>query len=514
MANPNYYYHGYLVMFSCAVLLTAQIGASDGAGSLLGGKKLIVGVPKKVSFIQFVDVQLNPLNKSQLVNVTGYSIDIFLAAVAYLQRSNYNISFEFSAFVDKNGNTIGGYDALIRQVNEGKYDAAVADLTIVANRSNYVDFTLPYAQSDVRMLVKLRNDPRLNMWTFVQPFSWDMWLCIVVVSVFTGGIILFMEHNVQEDSMLKNSPIRKQLSGVSILWLPVVQAVFPERGSLAKNCSKFVLVMWLILVFILMQSYTACLSSILTVHQLQSHYPSEDDIITDPSIFVGCHYGSFINGLLVDSLSIDSSRVKEYSSIKQYKEALEKGSRRGGVDAIFDEVPYIKVFLAKYGSNYAMVGPRHRNAGFGFAFCKNSTLTSYFSQAILNVSESKEMDCIEDRYFNTCEDDGISSSSSDVDSPSLTAYSFAGLFVVFGILSLLALLISEHHFWRRHVMLMKMHSQKFLSWSSTRTNTSEEGSRTRINVDDDGEGSVNRENIRLSGDGEYNYVKILVASLP
>ncbi|XP_054821055.1 glutamate receptor 2.9-like isoform X2 [Prosopis cineraria] len=323
-----------------------------------------------------------------------------------------------------------------------------------------------------------------------------------------------MEHNVQEDSTIENSPIRKQLSGVSILWLPIMQAVFLERELLARNCSRFVLVMWLILVSILMQSYSACLSSILMVNQLQSHYPSEDDIITNPKIYIGCHYGSFISSLLVDSLTVDSSRVKEYPGIKQYKEALDKGSQRGGVNAIFDEVPYIKVFLAKYGSNYAMVGPRHRTAGFGFAFRKDSTITSYFSQAILNISQSKEMDYIEDRYFNTRDDDGISSSlSSNDDSSSLTAYSFAGLFVVFGILSLLALLISEHRFWRRHVMLMKMYSKKFLSRSSTRTNNmSEEGSRTRRN-DEDGEGSMNRENIG-SGDGEYKHEKKLVASIP
>lgn len=108
------------MIFFCVVLLTVQIGGSDDAGSLLGGKKLIIGVPKKVKFVQFVDTQLNPLNKTQLVNVTGYSIDVFLATIAYLQRSNYNISYEFSAFVDQNGVTIGGYDALVHQVNQGK----------------------------------------------------------------------------------------------------------------------------------------------------------------------------------------------------------------------------------------------------------------------------------------------------------------------------------------------------------------------------------------------------------
>ncbi|KAI9117325.1 hypothetical protein K1719_011491 [Acacia pycnantha] len=442
MAKPDHYYHSYLITIYCVVvLLTAQIRGSDDEASLLGGKKLIIGVPKKVTFIQFVDTQLNPLNNTQLVNVTGYSIDVFLATIAYLQRSNYNISFEFCASVDNNGNTTWGYDGLVYQVHQGKYDAAVADLTIVANRSNFVDFTLPYAQSDVRMLVKVRH----------------------------GAVILFMERNVnnKEDSTLKKSPIKKQFSGISILWFPIVQAVFPERESLAKNCS----------------STSAPIS--------------------------------------LPYLKVDRSRLKDYVGIKQYKEALDKGSRNGGVDAIFDEVPYIKVFLKECGSNYAMVGPRHRTGGFGFAFSKNSTLTSHFSQAILNVTESNEMNEIEERYFKGHEDeDGISTPTTlDDDSDSLTTYSFAGLFVVFGILSLLALLVSEHRIWRRQFMLMNMSSKKFLRCrSSPVTNMSEQGSTTRRrNVDDDdddGEGSRSRENIGSGRHAEYNHVRILVASLP
>lgn len=136
---------------------------------------------------------------------------------------------------------------------------------------------------------------------------------------------------------------------------------------MAKNCSRFVLMMWLILVFVLMQSYTACLSSILTVHQLQPQYLSENDVIEDSNINIGHKTGSFVRDLLVNRLTVNGSRVYSYSCIKEYKEALDKGSRKGGVDAIFDEDPYFKVFLKHYGSkNYAVVRTRHHAGGFGF----------------------------------------------------------------------------------------------------------------------------------------------------
>ncbi|KAF7806605.1 glutamate receptor 2.9-like [Senna tora] len=437
--NPNYYYnyYGYLIIISCLVLFSGfEFGASDDSVSLLGGKKLIIGVPKKSGFTQFVDAQTNPSNKTQSVKVTGYSIDVFNATLAYLSLY-HTISYEFRAFVNDDGSRAGDYNQLLYQIYQKKYDAVVGDVTIVANRSNYVDFTLPYAESGVKMLVKVGHDRHLRMWIFLAPFSWDLWLSIIIFCIFIGVIIHFMERNVnnkEDDEGVENSSRREQLTRVSILWLPLAQVVLPERESVVKNCSRFVLVLWLILACILMQSYTASLSSILTINQLQPNYPNANDLRKDPGIIVGYQDGSFVKELLGDPnrLGFEKSRLKNYSGIDEYKDALDKGSRKGGADAIFDEVPYIKVFLKRYGSkNYAMVGPRYRTDGFGFAFAKDSNLTSYFSRAILNVTEGEEIEEIEERYFGTSDDDELqdqysTSSSDDTTGPSLTSHSFAG----------------------------------------------------------------------------------------
>ncbi|KAK4257634.1 hypothetical protein QN277_007197 [Acacia crassicarpa] len=479
MVNSNYHFYGYkyvaMIIFA-VLLLIAQFGAGDDGA--LGGKKFIIGLPKTSGFTQFVDLQLNSSNKSQVLKATGYSIEVFESAISYLKSLGQNISYEYRAFVDEDGNSAGDYNELIYQIYEGKYDAVVGDVAIVANRSNYADFALPYATSNVEMLVRVRKDPRLNVWIFVQPFTWDLWLSIVIFSISIGGIILLMEHATEEESTLENSPSGKQLSKFSILWFPLMQAVLPERESVSKACSRFVLVLWLLLACVLMQSYTASLSSILTVHQLLPTYPSENDVINNPNINIGYSDGSFLRGLFVDDLKIDSRRLKNYSNVKEYKEALDKGSRRGGVDAIFSEVVFFKIFLEQYGSNnYALVRTRHRDAGYGFAFSKGSNLTSYFSRAILNVSEGEEMDRIERKYFGSNYDikgqDLSSDASSDNNnaSASLTAYSFAGLFMVIGVLSLLALLVSQSRVWKKPVKVARTCSQQLLSQGFKRTSS-------------------------------------------
>ncbi|XP_028786846.1 uncharacterized protein LOC114742799 [Neltuma alba] len=103
------------------------------------------------------------------------------------------------------------------------------------------------------------------------------------------------------------------------------------------------------------------------------------------------------------------------------------------------------------------------------------------------------MDGIEERYFGSSDDDGNKdqSNSSSNASPSLTAYSFAGLFMVIGTFSLLALAVSENHIWRKPVMLAKTYSQQFLSPNSTRINPLEETSTRNV----DNECSADTKNI-------------------
>lgn len=131
--------------------------------------------------------------------------------------------------------------------------------------------------------------------------------------------------------------------------------------KVVNNLSRFVVIVWVFVVLVLTSSYTASLTSMLTVQQLQ---PSIYDLIKNGE-YVGYHSGSFIPGLLMD-LKFDSSKFRNYSTYEEYNEALSRGSRNGGVAAIVDELPYIRPFLAKHCSKYAIVGPTYKAAGFGF----------------------------------------------------------------------------------------------------------------------------------------------------
>ncbi|XP_027333832.1 glutamate receptor 2.8-like [Abrus precatorius] len=442
-------------MFFLLVLLQVQTGSGSNATSM-GVIKLRVGVPKTDGFPEFVNVVWDSHEKKY--NVSGFCMDVFNAVVNLLP---FKVSLDVEPYAIESSESAGTYDSLVQQIPT-KYDVVVGDVTIVANRSKYVDFTLPYTESGVTMLVSVQHGRHQTMWIFVRPFSWDLWLSIILISTFIGVVILIMERNVNALPDQEGSPNRRTLSAVTILWFPISQAILPERQVVAKNCSRFVLMVWLLLAFVLMQSYTANLTSILTLDQLRPSFLNVNDLIKG-GYYVGYQTGSFVYDLLVQQLKFNPSKLRAYSNISDYHHALKIGSQGGGVAAIFDEVPCLKVYLRKFGSDYIMTGPTYRTDGFGFAFPLNSNLTAHFSRAILNVTESDLMNKIEQKYFGTNDIGGQDESTQMSSStPSLTIHSFAGLFVITSIATLLTLLVSETVIWQRPILMAKAYSQKIL----------------------------------------------------
>ncbi|KAL4296234.1 hypothetical protein GQ457_12G025150 [Hibiscus cannabinus] len=390
------------------------------------GRKWIIGVPSKAGFKEFVNIQSE--DKEGNGDEPGFTIEVFKAVWKSLDLPSNGYEF-----VTKDGT----YDELCCKVKAKEIDAAVGDVSIVASRSNCVDFTLPYLESGVAMLIKVGNDGPKDVWIFLKPLSWDLWLVIIGIGIFIGIVVRVLEP--RENTEFNGSP-RNQLS--KILIFPCLSVAIPQRDMAATNCSRLVLVVWIFLAFILMQSYTANLSSILTVNQLQATIPSIRELRN-------CHVGyqnlSFVKGFLINQFGFKESMLKPYGSADDYQEALSKGPDNGGVSVIFDEIPYIRLFLAQYTTGYMMVGPTYRTDGLGFALPIGSPLVANFSRAILNFTQGKYMTPIEKKYFGIVsidlDDTGVISSAS----PSLTSRSFAGLFIIIVIIVFLALLSSENH---------------------------------------------------------------------
>ena len=104
--------------------------------------------------------------------------------------------------------------------NIQKFDAVVGDTTINANRTSYVDFTLPYSDSGVSMVVKIKDNEK-NIWIFLKPLSWDLWLTTGGAFIFTGFVVWIFEHRTNTEF---RGPPNQQLG--TIFWFSFSTLVF------------------------------------------------------------------------------------------------------------------------------------------------------------------------------------------------------------------------------------------------------------------------------------------------
>jgi len=121
-----------------------------------------------------------------------------------------------------------------------------------------------------------------------------------------------------------------------------------------------VLVIWLFVVLIIQSSYTASLTSFLTVQQLSSPIKGIDSLITSTAP-IGYQVGSFAENYLNEELNIPRSRLKRLYSPEDYADALEKGR----VAAVIDERPYVDMFLSKR-CQFRVAGQEFTKGGWGF----------------------------------------------------------------------------------------------------------------------------------------------------
>ncbi|XP_024164144.1 glutamate receptor 2.8 [Rosa chinensis] len=370
-------------------------------------KKLRVGVPVKDSLTEFVKITKDPNTKTTAV--TGFCIDVFNAALELLP---YALPYEFIPYENSNGSMAGTYDDLVYQ----KFDAVVGDTTIRANRSLYVDFTMPYSESDVGMVVPISDSKSKNAWIFMQPLTWGLWL--------------------------------------TTLWEKVV-----------SNSARFVITVWVFVMLIVTQSYTANLSSLLTVQQPQPTVTELNDLLRNGDN-VGYSKNSFVREVLIEKGF--KNRVKEIKLMEDGDKELTKGTAKGGIAAFVGDTPALEFFLAKYCSKYIMVGPISKTNGFAFVFPKGSPLVADMSSAILNVTEGKKIMKIEANWIKK-ESNCQGSSSSNISGPnSLGLNSFWGLFLVAGIVSVFSLIIFFTSFIYKHKHVLMSPDSTASTWRRIR----------------------------------------------
>ncbi|XP_022981889.1 glutamate receptor 2.8-like isoform X2 [Cucurbita maxima] len=303
--------------------------------------ELRIGVPTSPMFKQYVNVEGDQTGNNLSFN--GLAIDLFKATLDHL---HFPLPHEFFAYN-------GTYDDLVKKIYLKEFDAAVGDIAIVSTRYEHAEFTHPYTEAGLVMIVPTTKNRKRN-------------------------------HGPEPEGSMFNH-------AGTILYSSFTTLFSLHGNRLHSNLSRMTMMVWLFVALVITQIYTANLTSMLTIQKLE---PTISDIETlhRMNAFVGYGRGSFVKGYLEQVLHFPTETIRNYSTHEGLADAL----RNQEIAATFLEVPFAKLFLARYCREFKIAGPTYKVGGFGFAFPRGSLLLPYIDEALLKVSETGKYRELED----------------------------------------------------------------------------------------------------------------------
>ena len=108
--------------------------------------------------------------------------------------------------------------------NQQNFDAVVGDITILYSRSLIIDYTLPFMESGVSVIVPIEGHNIENAWFFLKPLTWDLWVSSLLFFVFIGFVVWVLEHRINGDF---RGPASHQAG--TIFWFSFSTMVFAQR---------------------------------------------------------------------------------------------------------------------------------------------------------------------------------------------------------------------------------------------------------------------------------------------
>ncbi|KAG4993717.1 hypothetical protein JHK86_030544 [Glycine max] len=392
------------------------------------GRLLKIGVPKGVSYKEFVS-QIEGTDTFE-----GFCIDVFLAAVSLL---SYAVPYKFVPYGEGKNNP--SMTELVRLITTGEFDGAVGDIAITTERTRMVDFTQPYIESGLVVVAPVRKEES-NALAFLAPFTPKMWCVTAIFFILVGAVVWILEHRVNDEF---RGPPKKQV--VTVLWFSFSTMFFSHRENTVSALGRFVLIIWLFVVLIINSSYTASLTSILTVQQLYSPIKGIESLVIGKEP-IGYTQGSFARNYLVHEIGINESRLVPLTTTEEAAKALRKGPENGGVAAYIDERAYTDIFLSSR-CDLTVVGQEFTRNGWGFAFPRDSPLAVDLSTAILQMIDNGDLQRIHDKWLLSS---ACLSQGAKLEVERLQLKSFWGLYVICGLACLLALLVYLIQIWRQY----------------------------------------------------------------
>ncbi|XP_073209460.1 glutamate receptor ionotropic, delta-1 isoform X7 [Lepidochelys kempii] len=390
----------------------------------------------------------------------GFSIDV-LDALAK------NLGFKYEIYQSPDGKYghqlhNSSWNGMIGELINKRADMAISAITITPERESVVDFSKRYMDYSVGILIK-KPEEKISIFSLFAPFDFAVWACIAA-AIPVVGVLIFVLNRIQAVRAQNSSHPSPSASSTlhSAIWI-VYGAFVQQGGESAINSVAMRIVMgsWWLFTLIVCSSYTANLAAFLTVSRMDNPIRTFQDLSKQMDMSYGTVRDSavyeYFKAKGTNPLEQDNTFAELWRTISKNNgadncvsnpsEGIRK-AKKGNYAFLWDVTVVEYAALTDDECSVTVIGNRISSKGYGIALQHGSPYRDLFSQRILELQDTGDLDVLKQKWWprmGRC--DLNSHTNAQTDGKALKLHSFAGVFCILAVGLLLACLVAALELW-------------------------------------------------------------------
>ncbi|XP_062386103.1 glutamate receptor ionotropic, NMDA 2D [Sardina pilchardus] len=390
----------------------------------------------------------------------GFCIDV-------LKRLAKIVGFTYDLFLVTNGrhgkNINGEWNGMVGEVVAKRADMAIGSLTINEERSEVVEFSVPFVETGISVMVS-RSNGTVSPSAFLEPYSPAVWVMMFVMCLSVVAVTVFLFEFFSPVGYNRSLQNGKKAGGskftigksVWLLWALVFNNSVPVENPRGTT-SKIMVLIWAFFAVIFLASYTANLAAFM----IQEEYIDTVSGLSDKKFqhptdqYPPLRFGTVPNGSTEENIRSNYPNMHQYmvrNNQRGVEEAIDN-LKTGKLDAFIYDAAVLNYMARRDDGCKVMTigsGKVFATTGYGLALSKNSRWKRPLDLALLQLVGDDEIDMLERLWLSgICHNDKIEVMSSKLDIDNMAGV-FYMLLVAMG-LSLLVFAWEHLVYWKlRH----------------------------------------------------------------
>nr|XP_022326097.1 glutamate receptor 2-like [Crassostrea virginica] len=364
-------------------------------------------------FLQYkkdADLRGNASDQSYNDRFEGFIVDL-TEKIAERLNLKYRFQLVHDNQYGRQDMQTGKWNGIMGELIDGEADMAVAPLTITLKRENVVDFTKPFMDVGISIMIKKPEIEKPGVFSFMKPFSIQIWMFIVLAyAAVSVGLFFVCRASPYEWRKLIQGTIMKyenEFSLVNSFWFSAGALMLQGSDACPRSLSgRMIGTVWWFFVLIIISTYTANLAAFLTIERLVTPIASADDLASQTEI----KYGTVRSGSTREFFEMSTvPTFHKMGEFMNFNDQYNVKTIDGGIKRVRDSKGKYAFLLESTSNEYAnsrepcdtmKVGRNLNSKGFGIATPLNSPLRDELNLVVLELKEDGTLHRLKRRWWH------------------------------------------------------------------------------------------------------------------